>query len=163
MDFIIIWMQETSLHTWLAENSSWFVYPLTLAFHSLGMGIIVGMNVAISLRILGAVPELPLAPLARFYSFVWFGLIANAISGVGLVFTDPEKLLNWILWVKFSGLALALVTLGLLRAEVFGNPNLDKVPLSLRSKVLAGALIFFWALTIWGGRFSAYPELFGGS
>lgn len=156
MDFIISWIQSTGMHQWIATSPSWFVYPPILALHSMGMAIIAGGSTVISLRILGAARDLPLAPMERFFPFIWLGFWVNAISGVGLFITDPEKLVNWDIWIKFAFLALALVTLRMLRAEAFGHSNPAREPLSPRSKVLAGALILFWAGTIWAGRFSAY-------
>ena len=153
---LVTWIKHTGLHTWLAESVGWFPYPTSLAVHSMGMGIIVGLSVAVNLRILGVVPDLPLAPLKKLFPFMWLGFWANAISGVALTFADPEKLVNWDMWIKFSCLALALVTLRLIQAQVFRNPNPEKGPLSLWSKVLAAASIFFWAGTITAGRLSAY-------
>ena len=152
---IVTWIKHTGVHTWLAESVGWFPYPTSLAVHSMGMGIIVGLSVAVNLWILGVVPDLPLAPLKKLFPFMWLGFCANAITGVGLAFADPEKLLNGAMWIKFTCLALALVTLRLIQTRVFGNPH-PAEPLSLRSKVLAAASIFFWAGTITAGRLSAY-------
>ena len=152
---LVTWMKHTGVHTWLAENVTSFPYPFSLAVHSMGMAIIVGLSVAVNLRILGAVPDLPLAPLKKLFPFMWLGFWLNAITGVGLAFADPDKLLNWMIWIKFTCLALALVTLRLIQARVFCNPHPEE-PLSFRSKVLAGASIFCWAGTITGGRLSAY-------
>ena len=152
---IVTWIKHTGAHAWLAESVTWFPYPFTIALHSMGMGIIVGLSVAVNLRILGVVPDLPLAPLKKLFPFMWLGFWVNAISGVGLTFADPDKLVNWVIWIKFTCLALALVTLRLIQTRVFGNPHPEE-PISLQSKVLAGASIFFWVGTITAGRLSAY-------
>lgn len=153
---IVAWIKDTGAHTWLAESTGWFPYAVTLALHSMGMAIAAGMSVAVNLRLLGAVPDLPLAPLKKLFPFMWLGFWINAISGVGLFFADPEKLVNWMIWIKFLFLALALVTLRLIQTRVFGNPHPENGPLWLRSKVLAGASIVFWAGVITAGRLSAY-------
>ena len=157
MDFIT-WIQQTGIHKWLAETPFWFPYPFIIALHAMGMGVIVGMNVAIDLRILGAAPGMPLAPMERFFPVMFLGFCVNAITGVGLTITHPELLLNWVMWIKFTCIALALVGLRLLRAQVFRDPNLDKGPLPLRSQLLAGASIFFWAGAIMAGRMTAYID-----
>lgn len=155
MDFIA-WIEQTEVHRWLAESPYWFPYPFIIALHAMGMGVIVGMNVAIDLRILGAAPGIPLAPLARFFPVMYGGLAVNAITGVGLMITHPELLLNWVMWIKFTCMALALVSLRLLRWKVFRDPNLEEGPLPLLSQLLAGASIFFWAGAITAGRMTAY-------
>ncbi len=152
---IVAWIKDTGLHTWLAESVGWFPYPTTLALHSAGMGIVVGMSLAVNLRLLGVAPELPLAPLRKIFPFIWLGFWVNAISGVGLTFTDPDKLLNWMIWIKFAFLALALVSLRIIQSRVFGNPHAEE-PLSEPSKALAVASIVFWVGVITAGRLSAY-------
>lgn len=153
MGSIISWLQSTGVHLWIAESPFWFPYPFTLAMHSAGMALVAGMSAGISLRVLGAAPDLPVAPLERFFPFIWWGFVANAFSGIWLFIADPEKLVNWDIWIKFVCLAFALVAMRMLRAEVFGNSAGE---LSPRSRALAGAAIFFWAGTILAGRMSAY-------
>ena len=158
MDFIA-WVQQTEIHRWLAESPYWFPYPFIIALHAMGMGVIVGMNVAIDLRVLGAVSDIPLAPLEKFFSVMWIGFGVNAVTGIGLTITHPELLLNWVMWIKFTFIALALVSLRLLRARVFHDPNLDQGSLSLGSRLLAGASIFFWVAAITAGRMTAYIDV----
>ena len=153
---LITWIGQTGVHRWLAETPFWFPYPFVIAVHSMGMGIIVGLNVAVDLRILGAAPGIPLAPLERFFPVMWLGFRLNAITGAGLMTAHPELLANWVMWIKLTCIALSLVSLRLLRAQVFRDPNLDKGLLSLRSQLLAGASIFFWAGAITAGRMTAY-------
>jgi hypothetical protein len=155
MDFIA-WIQQTEVHRWLGESPFWFPYPFIIALHAMGMGVVVGTNVAIDLRILGAARAIPLGPLARFFPVMYVGLAVNVITGAGLMITHPELLLNWVMWIKFTCMALALVSLRLLRWKVFRNTNLDEGPLPLLSQVLAGASIFFWAGAITAGRLTAY-------
>jgi hypothetical protein len=153
---LIAWIQQTGVHRWLGESPGWFPYPFIIALHAMGMGVIVGMNVAIDLRILGAAHEIPLAPLARFFPVMWAGLAVNVITGTGLLITHPEMILNWVMWTKFGFMFLALVSLRLLRWKVFGGPNADKVGMPLRYQALAGASIFFWAGAVFAGRMTAY-------
>jgi hypothetical protein len=155
MDFIT-WVQHTGVHQWLGETPYWFPYPFIIALHAMGMGVIVGMNVALDLRILGAAPSMPLAPMESFFPVMWFGFWVNAITGVGLMITHPELLLNWVMWVKLTCIVLAVVSLRLLRKQVFRDPNLDKGSLPMRVQLLAGASILFWAGAITAGRMTAY-------
>ena len=49
MDFIA-WIEQTEVHRWLGESPYWFPYPFIIALHAMGMGVIVGMKVAIDLN-----------------------------------------------------------------------------------------------------------------
>ena len=155
MEFLT-WIEQTGVSRWLRETPSTFPYPFIIALHSMGMGIIVGLNVAVDLRILGAAPRIPLAPMERFFPVMWFGFCVNAITGVGLMIAHPELLANWVMYIKLACIALALVGLRLLRAQVFRDPNLDKGPMPMRGQLLAGASILFWAGAITAGRMTAY-------
>ena len=155
MEFIK-WIGQTDLHRWLSESPSWFPYPFIIALHSMGMGVVVGMNVAVDLRLLGASPNIPLAPLERFFPVMWIGFCVNAITGVGLMITHPELLLNWVMWIKLTCVALALLTLWLLRRLVFRDPKLDQGYIPRRVQILACASIILWAGAITAGRMTAY-------
>ena len=156
MDQLINWIAQSGIHRWIAESPFWFPYPFMIALHSMGMGTIVGLSVAVDLRILGAASGLPLAPMASYFPVMWLGLAVNAITGVGLFINSPELLVNWDMWIKLIFLALALLTLRTIRAKVFGGSNPDKGPLPESARLLAGASIFFRAGTVVAGRMTAY-------
>ena len=155
MDFIA-WVQQTELHRWLAESPFWFPYPFIIALHAMGMGVIVGMNVALDLRILGVASGIPLAALESYFPIMWLGFAVNVITGVGLTITHPELLLNQVMWIKFSCIFLALGSLRLLRARIFRDPKLDPAHIPVGHRILAGFSIFFWAGAITAGRLTAY-------
>ena len=158
VDFIA-WVQQTELHRWLGESPEWFPYPFIIAMHAVGMGIIVGMNVALDLRILGLASDIPLVSMESFFPFMWLGFGVNAITGVGLTITHPELLLNWVMWIKFSCIFLALGSLRLLRMLIFRDPKLDLANIPIGRRVLAVCSIFFWAGAIFAGRMTAYIDV----
>src|SRR3990172_5380434 len=90
MDQLINWITQSGIHRWIAESPFWFPYPFMIALHSMGMGTIVGLSVAVDLRILGAASGLPLAPMASYFPVMWLGLAVNAITGGGLFINSPE-------------------------------------------------------------------------
>ena len=156
MDQLINWIAQSGIHRWIAESPFWFPYPFAIALHSMGMGIIVGLSVAVDLRILGVASGLPLAPMAGYFPVMWLGLGINAVTGLLLFINSPELFVNWDMWIKLIFLALALLTLRTIRAKVFLNANPDKGPLPENARLLAGASIFFWAGTVVAGRMTAY-------
>jgi hypothetical protein len=121
------------------------------------MGVVVGINAGIDLRILGFAPALPLAPMERFLPLLWIGFWVNAVTGVILLAADATtKAMNPDFYVKMVFIALALINLRALRNRVFRDPHIDKVPPSMNSKVLAITSLIFWLGAITSGRLLAY-------
>ena len=109
MDFIIAWISQTGVHRWIAESPFWFPYPFMIALHSMGMGVVVGLSVALDLRILGTARDIPLAPMEKFFPVMYLGFGVNAVTGVFLFINSPEMLVNWDMWIKLTCLALEAV------------------------------------------------------
>ena len=83
-------IEETGLSIWIRESDSVFSFWCILSVHAIGMGILVGASVLIGLRILGLAPDLPLAPLKRFYRFIWVGFWIQVGSGIFLDWLPDE-------------------------------------------------------------------------
>ena len=52
MDFLH-WLEQTGFSTWVRELPSVWAFPTVLLIHTIGMGLVVGINAGIDLRILG--------------------------------------------------------------------------------------------------------------
>ena len=156
MEFIQ-WLEQTSLSTWIREAPTVWAYPTVLLLHTIGMALCVGIAAGIDFRILGFAPDVRLAPLERFFPVLWGGFWINAVTGLLLLMQDAStKLMNPDFYVKMVFIALAIVTLRMLRARVFRDPRIDEQPMSASIKVLAGASLFCWLGAITTGRLLAY-------
>ena len=62
MEFLA-WLEQTQLSLWLRE-SDWG-HPIVLCFHAVGMGIVVGVSLMFSARVLGYSKDFPLACLRQ--------------------------------------------------------------------------------------------------
>ncbi len=143
MNTFLIWLEATALSTWVRESTSVFAFPGILSLHTVGMGLAVGLNAAIALRILGFAPQVPFSEIKRFLPVMWFGFWLNAISGVFLLIAYPTKALtNPMFYLKLLLIALAVVS------AVKAARNGSKVWASLS---LAG-----WTGAITAGRLLAY-------
>jgi hypothetical protein len=106
-------VERSGISTWIRESESAFAYYFVLVIHNIGLALLVGTCGVLGARLLGFVPELPLAPLRRFFRFIWIGFWLNVVSGVFLLVAYPTKALtNPIFYVK---LVLVAVGVGLLR------------------------------------------------
>jgi hypothetical protein len=156
MDFLLR-IEQSGFCTWVRESPSVWAFPTVLLLHTIGMGLVVGVNAGIDLKILGIAPALPLKPMERFFPILWVGFWVNAVTGTILLAADATtKLRSADFYVKMAFIALALVTLRMIRNRVFNDPYIDKKPFSPNAKLLAITSLIFWLGAITAGRLMAY-------
>jgi hypothetical protein len=79
MDPFLIWLEATRFSTWMREEPSIFAFPAILSCHTVGMGLVAGINTALALRIFGVAARVPVEEMKRFLPVMWFGFWLNAI------------------------------------------------------------------------------------
>jgi len=150
-------VESSWLSVWVREAPTLLAFPTVLAFHALGMGMLVGANVAMDLRVLGFAPRIPLAVLETLFPIMVVGFSLNAVSGVLLLLAYPTKALtNPLFYVKLGLIALALIGGSVLRKRILGQPVPGEAPATPQDKMLAVASLAMWAAAIAAGRFLAY-------
>jgi hypothetical protein len=158
---VLVWLSNTAPAVWARSSESIWAYPTILFLHTFGLAILVGFTAAIDFRVLGFSPSLPLAPLRRFFRFIWIGFWINAVSGTMLLIMAPAKLANPAFLVKMTCIALGVVNMLWLRREVFGRgAAADRGPggsaASSWGRMLAASSLALWAAAITAGRLMAY-------
>ena len=152
MDNFLMMLENLELSQWVL-GSIWG-YPVFLTFHSLGLGLLVGLLMVIDLRVLGVAKPLPLSELRRLMPWVWLGFALNAASGIVLFMADATKdyYSNSFRWKIFSivvGLVIAVVlNRSVLREDTEDTPGI--------AKVLATLSLVSWLGAIVSGRLIAY-------
>jgi len=150
-------IEQTGLSAWLRESDSVFAFYFILVCHTLGLALLVGLNSAVDLILLGAASDVPLQPLKRFFPVMWWGFYINAISGVFLVIAYPTKAFtNPVFYVKLTLITLALITLRKIQKRVFGNTDLSDAAMAARGKTMAKVSLALWIGAITAGRLLAY-------
>jgi len=153
----LIWLETSALSVWVRESPSVFAFPGILSLHTVGMGIVAGMNAAIDLRILGFAPRVPLTETRRLFPVLWFGFWLNALSGVVLLVGYPTKALtNPVFYGKLTCVALGLVAQTLIRRRMLRDGVSDTGPVPVSWKLLALTSLLLWAAAITTGRLLAY-------
>src|SRR5262249_50701861 len=128
MDFLH-WVETTGFSNWVRESPSILAFPTVLLIHTIGMGLCVGINFGIDLRILGFAPGIRLGPMERLFPILWLGFWLNAVTGTVLVMQDAtSKMTNPDFYAKLIFIALALVSLRMIRNRVFADPQVDQRP-----------------------------------
>ena len=153
-------IEQSALGVWIRETPTVFAFPFILFLHTLGLGIVVGVNVAVNVWALGFARRHPIGPLQQLMPVMWIGFAINAVSGVLLLVAYPAKALtNPIFYIKLGLIAAALVLLTWLGRQVFTGADSGRVFVpDIRVKVVAGATLALWAGTIATGRFLAYTH-----
>ena len=150
-------IEETGLSIWIRESDSVFSFWFILSVHAIGMGLLVGASVLIGLRILGLAPDLPLAPLERFYRFIWVGFWIQVVSGILLLIGYPTKsLTNPLFYVKLTLIGLAMASMQMLRNRVFADSSLSEAAMVAKGRVFAVSSLIFWVGAVTAGRLLAY-------
>lgn len=153
------WLEHSGLSMWIKESLSLWPYDiLCLSAHAIGMALLVGISSAIALRLVGFAPDIPLAPMSRFFPVIYAGFWINAVSGAGLFITYPVRAVtNPIFYLKMLGIITAIACVRRINRLVFGAPGRADDPLWLgRAKGPAATLLIVWMVTITAGRLLAY-------
>lgn len=148
------------------SGSTW-AYPSLLFVHTLGLGVLVGLNSAIGLRLLGFAPSVPVAAMEPLFPYMWAGFWVNAVSGSVLFIADaPKKAANPSFIVKLVLIGLAVVVMRKLKRHAFpiaenlnaSNPSklLNPSVVTGRARMLAAMSLLLWAGAITAGRLMAY-------
>jgi len=168
-------LQNTPLTLWI-DSSRW-AYTLILACHGLGMALVVGLTVVISMRVLGFPAEGPLSAYRELWPILIWAFAVNAVSGVLLFVHDAVALSsNPSFIVKMAAIVVGGVLLwrldrevlvpaagagGLREVRVAGSATAAAAPASAR--LLAAGCIAVWlvAVTV-SGRLIAYISAYLG-
>lgn len=158
---IISFIEGSGFATWVRESPSLFAYTGMLSLHAMGLAVVVGLNLAVALPLLGLAPNMPLRPARRFFPVMYAGFWVNALSGLALFDASMSNMVaNPVFYVKMFFIVLAVINLRLLRHYGFGDEALERFrEVPGRVRLLAGSSLALWGVAIICGRLTAYPGL----
>ena len=158
---LLVWIENSMLGTWVRESVSLWAYPGMIAFHTIGLGFVVGTSFAISLRLLGAAESLPLSALEKFYPAMYAGFWVNFLSGVALTTVSASKMVpNPLFIVKMASIVGAVLCMRLIKMKVLDDAAvIQSGAVPRQGTVLAVASIACWVVAIVFGRAIAYELL----
>lgn len=160
-------LPETFLQLGFVEQfiiANRWVWPLSEILHFVGLTLLVGIVIVYDLRLLGVVPNMPVAPLRQLLPWAVLGFCLCVITGLtfvtGLwanVAVHPVEALVWdhFLQIKlvFIGLAginlLVLYQSGMAATVDHLGPGDEAPP---KAKYIAAASLFLWVGVIYWGR-----------
>ena len=157
MDSFLQSLQQSALARFIGESGSIWGYPTVLFMHTIGLGAVAGLSAGVDLRLLGFGTRIPLAPLDRMFTVMWWGFTLSAISGTALLIADPvTKLHQTVFYVKLLFVALGVINMYLIRKRVFRNPAIANDVVPAGAKSLAIMSLIFWIGATTAGRLIAY-------
>ncbi len=149
MESVLVPLEQSGVAIWIRESGVLYGYPLILFLHTLGLSVLVGLNSAIDLRLLGVGSSIPLPSLEKTFLLMWAGLALNAATGSLLFMADATRhASNPAFYVKLVFVGLAVVTLVRIRSQVFRERG--------HGKLLAAASLTCWFVALAAGRLMAY-------
>lgn len=151
MEDFLFMLEDSSLG--LLISSSIWGYPIALSLHALGMGVLVGISVMLSLRVMGFVNAIPKSAILPYWRLAVAGFVVNLLSGTALFLGSASSLAtNWAFLAKFACLIVSL----------FLTRRLVKLSFVVEdgtagdNRILAVGTLLAWAATIIFGRIIGY-------
>jgi hypothetical protein len=146
------------LATWISEylvNSPW-AWPAAETIHFLGLSLSIGILLAVNLRILGVMRQVPFADVHRLLPWGMLGFGANLITGMLFFVALPAQYISnepfhWkIVFLVIAGANFLYLT-------VFRKAwAADSYDPNLAEKAMAVASIFSWLAVLYAGRMLPY-------
>ena len=149
-------LESSGFAEWV--RSSFTGYPIMIACHAVGMAIMVGLSVALNLRVLGWFPEIPYQALHRFLGIAWLGFGINFLSGSGLFVTQATVYVTDITFLlKMAFVVAGMITVAVLQTSVKRHAASWSAALPPPGvRVVAVVSIFCWVMATITGRLIAY-------
>ena len=150
-------LEQTEFSNWVRDAPTIWAFPTILFLHTLGMAIVAGGSAMISVIVLGFWPAAPIKPFARMFPLLWVAFGVNAVTGTMMLVADAtNKLTSLDFYIKMALVFAGLFVLIRMRRQIFGDPQIDQVPLSGNTKMLAWASLACWFGAITAGSLLAY-------
>jgi hypothetical protein len=143
-------IEGSALAAWVRESPSIWAYATILTLHTVGLAIVVGVNVVVDLRLLGWAPAISLTALRAVFPVMWAGFAINFASGLLLFIADATtKSVQLVFYVKLTCITLALIVARTIAKRL-------RQPDDRNLHALATASLLLWAGAIVAGRLMAY-------
>lgn len=153
---ILTAIEGSTFSTWLRESTSIWGYPTVLMLHTVGLAMLVGVNTAFDLRLLGFGRDIPLASIEKFFPAMWIGFWLNLVTGAMLFAIDPvNKGTTTIFMAKLVLVVVGVVLIVLLRRAVYGRGT-EAAAVTSAGRRFAVLSLLVWMAAIATGRFMAY-------
>ena len=150
MNAIFAAIEQTPLSIWMRDDG--YAYFLALIFHALGMALLIGAGIVVSLCMLGAARGVELDRIGGFFRVMAAGAILASLSGLLLLVGYPAKALtNPVFGVKLACLIAATL---LMRAAARRLLRTDPQRAQSRpgGRTMAALALLLWLAAVAAGK-----------
>jgi hypothetical protein len=146
---LLLWYENGPLGVFIRE--SLWGYPITLSSHAVGMAMVMGVVLALNLRVLGYAKGVSPLAFDKLFIFGWVGFAINLISGL-LLFagTTSTYFFQGTFQLKIGAIVLGGILMKLVMNAVRENKS------AAVQKGLALACVICWLTGVVTGRLMAY-------
>lgn len=156
----LTWIENTAVADYVRVSA--YGYPAMITLHSLGLAIIVGLSVVLSLRVIGLFSVIPYSSLYRLLKVAWVGFIINLLSGTALFAANATGFMdNKMFILKISMVFVGVILVAMMQTMIKGalaSGNVEQAASNPRLKLLAWLTILAWAVGMVSGRLIAYIQ-----
>jgi hypothetical protein len=146
---ILLWIEESGVGIFVRE--SLWGYPIILSSHGVGMAIVMGVVIALNMRVLGYASGTAVLSYNGLFMAGWIGFYINLISGL-LLFTNYAE--RYFFQGSFQ-LKIGLIVLGGVLLKVLMNGIRDGRD-EMHTKMVSIACLSCWFGAVITGRLMAY-------
>ena len=138
-------------------NSSW-AWPASETVHFLGLSLTFGVLLAVNLRILGVMRQIPFADVHRLLPWGMLGFGANLITGMLFFVGQPKQYIDsapfyWkVVFLMIAGANFLYLTVFRKAWAPRDNALYGEWHASLADKAMAVLSLFSWLAVLYGGR-----------
>ena len=143
------WYENGPLGAFIRE--SLWGYPITLSSHAVGMATVMGIVIALNLRVLGYAKDVSILAFDKLFIIGWVGFLINLGSGL-ILFAGSAT--SYFFQGAFQIKILAIIAGGILMKLVMNSVRENK-PLQTQ-KALGAACLLCWTIGVITGRLMAY-------
>src|SRR5690606_41470584 len=80
---------------------------MMITLHSVGLAVVVGLAIAIDLRLLGRFRTIPFSSLRTYFTIAWIGFLVNFLSGAALFTSQATTYVTDLTFLLKLGFVLA--------------------------------------------------------
>jgi hypothetical protein len=143
--------------SYVMVNSSW-VWPASETVHFLGLSLTFGVLLAVNLRILGVMKQVPFEDVHRLLPWGMLGFGANLITGMLFFVGQPKQYIDsapfyWkVVFLMIAGANFLYLTVFRKAWTPRDNALYGEWDASLADKAMAVLSLFSWLAVLYGGR-----------
>jgi len=150
-------IEQSGLAQWVSTSIEG--YPMMITLHSVGLAVVVGLAVAIDLRLLGRFRTIPFSSLRTFFTIAWLGFLVNFLSGAALFTSQATTYVtDGTFLLKMAFVLAGAATVGYLQPAIarLGDSHGADSVVPRGVKIAAVISLAVWAGAIITGRLIAY-------